>query len=110
MAKKVISDETRKQISKIVQAFNEKELAGTGVEYSTRYRGKYLYLDRSTFGRKEPICRLEYNGKIDDWDFAIFRWSTERYDGEDWSFRGFYLYERTIESALRVGMVAYPPY
>ncbi len=109
MAKKIISDEIRDEILKIVETFNQKELADTESSYSVRFRGRYLYLDRSTFGRKEPICRLKYTGKIDNWEFAIFRWSSETYDSEDWLFPGFYLFDRTIESAMKVGMVAYPP-
>jgi hypothetical protein len=54
-----------------------------------------------------PICRLTYTGKLDDWGFAIFKWSNERYDPDEWFFPGAEELDGTIEGAMRSGLKAY---
>ena len=54
------------------------------------------------------MARLEYLGKIDEWDFAIFKWSTEAYDPEEWFFPGAELVDGTIEGAMMAGLEGYP--
>jgi hypothetical protein len=51
---------------------------------------------------------LKIYGKMDDWDFAIFRWSSETYDPEEWMFPGSELVDGTIEGAMLAGLEAYP--
>jgi len=75
MAKKKIPDEIRAQVETIVDQFNEKDLRGSQSFYETRYRGVYLYLDRNDWGYVCHVCRLTYNGAMDNWDFAIFKYS-----------------------------------
>ncbi len=67
-----------------------------------------MYLDRSDYGNQGQICRLTYNGKMDNWDFAIFRWSSEKYDPEESFFPGFNHVDGTIEGAMKAGLEAYP--
>ena len=43
-----------------------------------------------------------------EWDFAIYRYSKERYDPDEWFFPGAELVNGTVEGALRAGMEAYP--
>lgn len=73
-----------------------------------RYKGKFLYLDRQDYGRLSPICRLEYMGKMEDWSFAIYKYSDERYDEEEWFFPGAEHVDGTIEGAMKAGLEAYP--
>jgi hypothetical protein len=56
-----------------------------------------------------PAARLKYNGKIDNWGFAIFKWSNERYDPYEIFFPGSKHLNGTIEGALKAGHEAYPP-
>jgi hypothetical protein len=82
MGKEGIPDEIKAQVNEIVARFNE----GSGDPtcfYATRYRGNYLYLDRSDFGQIGPICRLKYTGDMNNWEFAIYKFSSERYDPEE---------------------------
>ena len=108
MRSKKIPESIKKQVEEIVSRFNEESIGDPDLYYSTRYRGKYLYLDRVEFGTASSICRLEFNGKIDNWDFAIYKYSSERYDPEEWLIPGMEFIDGTVEGAMKVGMAAYP--
>jgi hypothetical protein len=43
------------------------------LEASVRGRFCYIYYD------ERPLCRLGYRGHLDEWDFAIYKYSTQRY-------------------------------
>ena len=75
--------------------------------YSARFRGKYLYLDRTDRSEPLPICRLTWNGKMDNWDFAIYKYSSDKYDPEEWFFPGEEFVDGTVTGAMKAGMVAY---
>jgi hypothetical protein len=75
--------------------------------YSARFKGKYLYLDRTDRYEPLPICRLSWNGKIDNWDFVIYKYSNENYDPEEWFFPGEEFVDGTVTGAMKAGMVAY---
>jgi len=107
--KKAIPDEVRAEVERIVDQFNRQYLEPPDLAYSVRFRGKYVYLDRSDWRKPSPICRLTYNGGMDNWDFAIYKYSKEHYDPDDWFFPGMEEVDGTIEGALRAGMEAYPP-
>jgi len=132
MAKKAIPDEIRQEVKEIIERFNETELnsdsekqparnpvlrilalfRGQSIDsrtyYSVRYRGQYMYFDRTSYGRTAKICRLKYNGEIDNWDFAIYKYSREKYDPDEWFFPGSQYANGTIEGAMRAGLAAYP--
>jgi hypothetical protein len=108
MDKKRIPDEVRAQVEAIVEQFNKKELRGQPSFYIARFRGSYLYLDRNDWGRVCHVCRLKYNGAMDNWDFAIFKYSDERYDPDEWMFPGGEHIDGTVEGAMRAGLKAYP--
>jgi len=107
VAKKAIPNEVRKQVDEIVAKFNREVLGGRECCYVTRYRGRFLYLDRNDFGNTGPICRLEYRGSIDRWWFAIFKYSSETYS-DDELFPGDQHVDGTVEGAMRAGLEAYP--
>ena len=73
MPQKLIPDKVKKQVDEIVKRFNLRVIKNSNNFYITRYRGKYLYLSRSSYGSIDPICRLEYTGSIDNWDFAFWQ-------------------------------------
>ena len=108
MGKKLIPDEIREQVSEIVEKFNQQELKDTDVNYIARFKGKFLYLDRIIFGKKEPIIRMKYFRDSGEWEFAIFKWSSETYDSDEFFFPGADLVDGTIEGAMKAGMEAYP--
>ncbi len=105
---KTIPDEIRAKVIEIVNSFNQGELRKKGCLFEVRFKGKFLYLDRVDSYRESPICRLKYNGHFEEWEFAIFKWSSERYDSEEWFFPGSQFVNGTIEGAMKAGMAAYP--
>jgi len=91
-----------------MEKFNQGELKDTGIGYLARFQGKFLYLDRIVYGKKEPLVRMEYCRATDEWEFAIFKWSSETYDPDSFMFPGYELFDGTIEGAMKAGMEAYP--
>jgi hypothetical protein len=105
---KGIPAEVKERAEEIVERFNRESLGGRGVRYVARFQGSFLYLDRHGAGAPGPICRLKYTGSPDKWDFAIFKYSSETYDSQEWFFPGSQFVDGTIEGALKAGMAAYP--
>lgn len=103
-----IPDEIKAQVEKIIRDFNLKVLKGPNRYYVARYKGNYLYLDLYEYGRVGPICRLKYTGKMDDWDFAIYKYSDDRYDPDEWMFPGSGHLDGTVKGAMKAGIEAYP--
>lgn len=88
MKVKQIPEDIKEKVEGIIKKFNAEHLKNSRSFYSARFRGKNLYLDRNDAGRPGQICRLTYTGKMNQWDFAIFRWSREKYDPDEWFFPG----------------------
>ena len=103
-----IPDAVKTEVETIVQHFNRTAIRNPQSIYVPRYKGKFLYLDRQDYGRQHPICRLEYTGKMEDWSFAIYKYSDERYDAEEWFFPGAGHVNGTLEGAMKAGLEAYP--
>jgi hypothetical protein len=95
--------ELKDSISLLDAFFSKKIKRG----YSARFRGKYLYLDRTDRSEPLPICRLTWNGKMDNWDFAIYKYSSGKYDPEEWFFPGEEFVDGTVTGAMKAGMIAY---
>jgi len=105
---KRIPQDIKKQVDKMVEDFNQTVINNPNIYYLTRYRGRFLYLDRFNYGRSGPICRLEYTGDVDHWEFAIFRYSREFYDPDEWFFTGAGHVDGTVAGAMKAGLEAYP--
>ena len=99
---KGIPEDVKAQVAAIVNQFNEK--LSPHQAYSTRYKSNHLYLDRCD----GPVCRLTYAGDITDWEFAIYKFSSERYDADEWMFPGSEHLDGTILGALKAVLEAYP--
>jgi hypothetical protein len=108
MGKPIISEQVITQVEEIVADFNRKIIRDPNRYYVTRYRGRYLYLDRRDHGFVSQVCRLEYTGSIDKWRFAIFKYSSLRYDPDEWIFPGGEYVDGTVVGAMRAGIDAYP--
>jgi hypothetical protein len=106
--KNAIPDEVKAWAEAVIERFNKAEIGDPDAYYRARYRGTHLYLDRSNFGAPTPVCRLTYTGDPNDWEFAIYKYSTERYDPAEWCFPGAECVDGTLEGALRAGLLAYP--
>ena len=100
--------EVKKAVETIVESVQHQ---GTGprfgMAYCPRFRGKYVYLDRDDGDGPGPICRLTYTGDMKSWEFAIYKYSADRYDPEEWWFPGAEMVDGTVEGALEAGMKAY---
>ncbi|RJP46623.1 MAG: hypothetical protein C4548_02195 [Desulfobacteraceae bacterium] len=83
-----ILKQVEEEVERIVERFNKEHLSGQGRAYVARFRGNYLYLDRSDFGNVGPICRLKYTGKMDDWEFAIYKFTRDAYSSDEFFFPG----------------------
>ena len=118
--KQSIPPEIQAEVLKIVDEFNLKTFKGkqnpilqaifgkTKRGFAARFKGKFLYLDRTDRGRPSEICRLTWNGKMDNWGFAIYRYSRNFYDPDEWMFPGANFVNGTVEGAMKAGMEAYP--
>jgi hypothetical protein len=110
MATTKIPTEFQEKANSIIAEFNKKTYKrNSGFEYYAIYKGDYLYLNRKEGKLDSPIARLKYKLKFTDWDFAIFKWSSERYDPNEYMFPGAENLDGTIEGALKAGNLAYPP-
>ena len=110
MPQKTIPDNVKKQVDESIEKFNLRVIKNPNNFYITRYRRKYLYLSRTKYGSIDPICRLEYTGSIDNWNFAIYKNSSGRYDSNEWMFPVASNIDGTIEGAMKAGLEAYPTY
>ena len=109
MAKKgAIPPEVQQQAKETIERFNREELADSGIRYVPRFQGAFLYLDRYGAGAPGPICRLKYTGAMDQWEFAIYKYSSGTYDADEWMFPGEEYVDGTIEGAMNAGLAAYP--
>jgi len=108
MKSKTIPENVKSEVKEIADRFNRETFSRDDCYYEARFKGRYLYLDRSEYGRSGPICRLTYTGKMNAWEFAIFKWSTEEYDANEWFFPGAGSVDGTVQGAMVAGLEAYP--
>jgi len=102
---KSIPNNVKQQVAASITEFNKRLDYG----YVVRYRGAFVYIDRKNyFGNSTPICRLKYTGDINHWEFAIYKYSVERYDANEWIFPGSNHLDGTVNGALKAGLEAYP--
>ena len=110
MAKKEIPAEVRDEITRIVQKFNKKTFKGREdqVFYFAEIKKNFLYLKRKEYGKLAPVARLTYTGDMKEWEFAIFKWTWDGYDPDEFFFPGAEFVDGTIEGAMKAGLEAYP--
>jgi hypothetical protein len=107
MATNTIPATVKQQADEVIDEFNTRVIGDPERYYVARYRGRYLYLDRLDYGVRSQIGRLTYTGSPDQWEFAIYKYSDDRYDPEEWLFPGSEHLDGTIEGAPRAGLEAY---
>ncbi len=109
MAKPKLTLDIKQQADAIVARFNAEQLKNKRyAHYATRYKGSNLFLGHESGRKFRPICRLTYTGDMENWGFAIYKYSDEHYDPNEWVFTGAGEVDGTIEGAMRAGLKAYP--
>ncbi len=103
-----IPDDVKQQAEAVIAAFNRQVIRDPDRYYVTRSRGPYLYLDRLAGGAPRRIARLTYDEAGGAWEFAIFKYSDERYAADEWLFPGSDFLDGTLEGALKAGLEASP--
>jgi hypothetical protein len=108
MSKQAIPEAIRIWADEVIKIFNESNIGDHDRYYIARYKGRYLYLDRLDYENRHRIARLTYTGNLDGWEFAIFKYSDEQYDADEWLFPGSGYVDGTIVGAMKAGLEAYP--
>ena len=108
---KKIPKEIKDEITKIIDEFNNEELdlINDFYKYIAEFKGKYVYLKTKKYDLISPIARLTYSGKMNNWEFAIYKYSSEEYDADEFFFPGVEHLDGTIKGALYACNTAYPP-
>lgn len=130
---KSITKAIKDEVLQMVEAFN----AENKTSFQISFRGQFAYLSKTErrdpsmanmfreilakkIGRDIPqiyqqeapavetkLGRLKYEGQMDNWSFAVFKYSRERYDPDEFFFPGAEELNGTIEGALRAGLHIY---
>ena len=109
MTKNSIPDDVKEQVKAIVEQFNQKMSRYPDTHFFVaRFRGTHVYLDRHEGHIVSKNGRLTWTGDMNAWGFAIFKYSSERYDPGEWFFPGSQYLNGTFEGALRACLEAYP--
>ena len=109
MSKKSIPKSVKKEATQIIADYNAELYQYAGIAFLARFKNDQLYLDRKEEnGKISPMARLTYGGAIDNWDFAIYRWSIEDYDPDEDFFPGSEHVNGTIRGAIKATELAYP--
>ena len=53
------------------------------------------------------MSKNAHNGQMDNWDFAVFKYSREAYDSNEFMFPGYEELDGTIQGALNAGLQLY---
>ena len=94
--------EVQMELGNRVNAFNNTELQGTGWDYCLNVRGKFIYLyRRMPDGFLQRLGRLTYKVGLKNMQFAIFKYSSEKYDPKEQEFFGAQHLDGTIEGAMK---------
>ncbi len=62
-------------------------------------QGKYCHIRHNG----QPLCRFKYRGNLEEWDFAIYKYSTGRYAPSE----AFFPQRGRIINCLKIALSAY---
>jgi len=106
--KVIIPEHIQGQIILRVDRFNQRKMSKRYEKYYVEIKGKFIYLMYAMGGGQlDPVCRLTYKGDLENMDFAIYKYSTEKYDPNEYCFPGEEFVDGTLEGAMKAGMRAY---
>lgn len=108
---KMITKEIKEEIIRIIDGFNNEELdlINDFYKYIAEFKGKYVYIKIKRYDLISPVARLTYSGEINDWEFAIYKYSSDEYDIDEIFFPGVEYLDGTVKGALYACNTAYPP-
>ena len=111
LKKQLIPESVKQEVNKIIDHYNLTVYRKYKyIKFIAEFRNNFLYLKRKEFeGVISPIARLTYTDRMDKWKFAIYKWTLDGYDPDDWFFPGCEFVDGTIMGALKCGDEAYPP-
>jgi hypothetical protein len=111
MAATALTPEFKNDAEETVASFNMIELARLKNRYQfvLEFKGKFIYLMLREGNKVGPAGRLTYNGDPKKLSFAIFKWSSEKYDADEYFFPGVECLDGTVKGALKAILKAYPP-
>ena len=100
-----ITKEIKNKAIEIIDKYNQ----DTESKYVPRFQVSkgFLFLDRIDNENQSKICRLKYNGKMNNWDFAIYKYSSDGYSTDEPFFPGIMCVDGTIGGAMEAGDEAY---
>jgi hypothetical protein len=100
---KSLSPSEHLSINDILKSFNQEN--GTNLQVIVRGRFVYVFILEGDIETK--LGRMEYHGKPDNWSFAIYKYSSERYHPDEFGYPGFFELDGTITGALKACMAWY---
>jgi len=105
-----IPEQIKESVEIIVNEFNETKLVEFNCKFVAEYKGNFLYLllDEG-LPKLAPTLRMKFKGSMDNWEFAIFKWSNETYTTDYFFIPGCKHVNGSISSALQAAIIAYPP-
>ncbi len=101
-----ITEDIKNKVNDIVDAYNN----GREKKYVPRFQVTkgFLFLDRDDDAWEvSKICRLKYKGKMDNWEFAIYMYSSSSYSPDECFFPGIEFVDGTVVGAMKAGDEAY---
>ncbi len=105
-----ISTQIKRQIEAEVAAYNQEHLAPrTNTMITVKFQGRFVHISTSKPGYRDSVmCRMVYNGKIDNFEFEIFKWSSERFDDDIFDMPGIEFFDGTVTGAIKAAQGVYP--
>jgi len=111
MKKEIIPHDIQRKIEQIIDEFNKEELdlINDFYKYIAEFKGKYIYLKIMKYESISQAGRLTFSGDINNLEFAIYKYSSEKYDIDEMFFPGVQYLDGTVNGALYACNTAYPP-
>lgn len=108
---KMIPKEVKAEVNKIIDEFNKEELdlINDFYKYIAEFKGQFVFLKTKKYKTVSPVARLTYTGDMNNWQFTIYKYSSEKYDNEEFFFPGVEYLDGTVKGALYAVNTAYPP-
>lgn len=97
----------KEEVERIVERFNKEHLSGQGRAYVARFRGNYLYFDRSDFGN---VGRYAVSNTPAKWMIGSLSYTKSpgmHISSDEFFFPGEENLDGAIEGAMKCGLEAY---
>ena len=96
------------ELTEILLAFNKEHFGNSkDVGYSLSYRGKYIYITGFRGEIYKKVGRLTYEDDLQDMEFAVYKYSSEKFDPDEFLFPGREHLDGTLKGALKASLELY---